>query len=487
VIDLNTIDARTFRMVSLHTLVWRALKSKRGTSAIHEICDYISNVANNPDPSFVLDINLIKKILDGLVAKKFITEIGPGIYRINIFLMPVVKRLEYQDFDWGKIQRAKGEPVATRTGIYESPYLKYMPMFNQAGRGTCVGHSGAFWMMANYFATIQETTGVIDAPTPEDVATAKSDQYIDFLNADNSIQCRMLYDAWYRTVLSPQCCYEFTRETENATYPEGACVNTVPKAMRDLGICEWQDCLTPKTNTCTPHFHPLSRDEVVKRASAHRIKGWAMLTNFTDILNALASSKGRFAILALNLWEDYGNPNANNELKTHFGEDYAGSHAVVTGKVDFDKRRFEWLTSWGSFVRKVWITEAYWKVAGGPVFIPIDDEEIMIGRMLYSKVAVSSNIPCWFSIDGESRMDEMSFVVSLEREKPHRIVARPRFPAQYKETELVSTIIPMLDEESVAFSFTRKADDPVIESPKPTIREKIAAIFAKIWASIKKK
>jgi hypothetical protein len=459
-------------MSDLTTAIWRSLKSpsRKGRATFKEIMYDVGNyIGRVPGPEELQDA------LDRMID--FVPFDG-GKYRIRVWLMPVIARVMVGDYDWGRIQKEMpSTKTIPMTGKYTSPFVRVLPFFQQAGRGTCVGHGYAYWMMANYYAVNA------DLPTAEEMAMAQRDVLTEFKNADGSTQCKMYSDAWWRTVLSPQAAYEFIREVGNCTFPEGAFVSDGPKAMRDIGICEWQECLTPKTNTCTPPFHPLGKEETKARAGRHRIEGWAVCTNFDDIMRAIASSGGRGVVLAVNLWEDYVNPDGNGCLRVHIGETPIGSHALFFAECDFDAGIIWCTNSWDKFERRIGITRRYWEVAGGPAYIPIDSTEVLIGKTFYSKVTFRSNVPVWFAIDGERRTESTEFSASLELNRTYLITAEPRFPTQVKEKSLAQYYTAKSTaDSSYDFVFTP------VTTPGPggnetlgeRIRKLIAAILAKI-------
>ena len=70
------------------------------------------------------------------------------------------------------------------------------------------------------------------------------------------------------------------------------------------------------------------------------------------------------------------------------------------------------------------ISKRYFDLAAGAAFIILDDEETAIGKELYTKITVSANVPCNYSIDGEFTTFVDSTVM-LERDIKHTIIAAP--------------------------------------------------------------
>jgi hypothetical protein len=461
-------------MSELTAAIWRSLKSpsRKGRATFKEIQYDVANyIKRIPGPEELQDA------LDTLID--FI-PFENGKYRIRIWLMPVITRAMIGDYDWSRIQKElpSGKGTSTVTGKYKSPFVAVLPFLQQAGRGTCGGHAACYWMMANYYAI----TG--NLPTAEEMTHFQRDVLTEFTNDDGSTQCRMYSDAWWRTVLSPQAAYEFIRETGNCTFPEGVFVSDTPRAMRDIGICEWQECLTPKTNTCTPPFHPLGKEETKVRAAKHRIEGWAVCTNFDDIMRAILTSGGRGVVMALNLWEDYTSPDGNGYLRVHVGETPIGSHALFFAEFDADAGVIWCTNSWDKFERRIGITRRYWEIAGGPAYIPIDANEAIIGKTLYAKATFTANVPVWFTINGERRMEAQQFSASLELNKVYNVSAEARFPNTVTE-KILRGSYTLNDPADHTFAFTFTP----ITSPGGgnSISEKIRKMIEAIWAKIRNK
>lgn len=370
-----------------------------------------------------------------------------------------------------------GKEQVQTTGIFETPFKKYFPpLWSQNGRGTCTGFSGAITMQSNYLGLHPE-----DAPTPEEVAQSA---YNKLLNLGS---CQMVYDTWFKTVFSAQWCYHIGRIEGKVTYPSGGITKYVMAAMVKYGGVPWDTCLTPKTPTCAPLTYPYSFEDTKARAADHKLKGYATLTTFDAIMNAIRDSPAHCVNMSTNLEMDYKTPSGGDVWKAHVGAEKAGSHALPWVDVDFDRRMIRCYNSWGDFPH-TWIDEQFWRENCGPAFLPLDDEEAIIGKKIFVKTNLVSNYPAKFIIrdaTGEilGEYSPSPQTVYLEVGKTYNITAVSLAPTETKEASIVKPVtVPDNLEWQETFSFTPAAITPP-QPPKPVpgwvkrLRELLEKLF----------
>ena len=466
-------------------VIFKYLKD-HGSSDLNCITEH-----NNLDPDKVLDI------LEGGVKDGFLIRTDTGKYKLKIVLdSPIptdVLKEDHHHYDWEEIQRKKNQLQSISMGggsvpdrptgsadRTDSPFLKYMPWFMQSERGTCVGHATANIMQANYYAM----TG--DLPTADEMKGAQRDILLPIWNN----LCSIRYDKWYRTVFSPQWAYYISRVVGNVTDPAGSYCDAAIKAMVQYGCCLWDECLTDKGARCTPQLYseliPVSDTDWTKwqpqfepAAFKHKLTGYATIRTFEGLMTAIEQSGGKGVIMPINLEMDYLDVEEDGTWKAHPGAmSKAGGHALWWCSVDRVNRKVRCLNSWGDdFVKYTWIDEQYYDENAGAAFAAIDDTEVKIGEILYSKVKISSNVPCSYTINGAAQIgDPLS--IALERTKDYTIIAIPNNLAQVKEIRMSASIRPVLEEATVVFTFTVLPPSP----PKKTLTEMIVELIRKILA-----
>ena len=111
----------------------------------------------------------------------------------------------------------------------------------------------------------------------------------------------------------------------------------------------------------------------------------------------------------------------------------AGSHAQCVVGYDLDEGTLEFRQTWGKdWSNEGGISRHYFDLAAGSAFIILDTEETSVGQELYTKITVSANVPCNYTIDGELHQFVDSTVM-LERDVKHTIVATPFDPSKVVE------------------------------------------------------
>jgi len=470
-------------------IVFKFLKD-HGASDLNCLVDH-----NSLNPDEVLSV-LEDGVRDGFLIRDTV-----GKYKMKVVLDPPtptdVLKDDHHHFDWEDIQNKKKKMILQSGGgtvvpdrppgsadRYDSPFLKYMPWFMQSERGTCVGHAGANIMQANYYAI----TG--DFPTADEMKGAQRDILLPIWNNT----CLVRYDKWYRTVFSPQWAYYISRVVGNVTAPAGSYCDAAIKAMVKYGCCLWDECLTDKGARCTPQLYsekiPVSDTDWAKwqpqfepMAAEHMLKGFATIRTFEGVMNAIEQSGGRGVIMPINLELDYMDVEEDGLWRAHPGAlSKAGGHALWWCSVDRINRRIRCLNSWGEdFVKYTWIDEVYYDENAGAAFTAIDDEEVKIGRLLYTKTNISSNVPCTYTIDGVTQIGN-PVSIALERGKKYIIVATPDNTFWVKEQPMTIEFAPVLESQEVVFTFT--VVEPV--PPKKTLTEMIMELIQKILAIFKR-
>ena len=367
-------------------------------------------------------------------------------------LLPVMteeerRGLQYTFYEWEALQLAV-ERVSLLPGTH--PFAPYLPKgWQQGGRGSCVGHACAIWMQCNYYALTK------DFPTPEEMNQAMADLRV------NLGSCILEYDQWYRTVFSAQWCYHISRVVGNVTHPSGSYCSAAADAMRKVGAVGWDQCLTSKTPYCAPETYPLSFDDTKALCSGHILDGYAKIATWQGLMDAIATSPAHCIIMPINVYDIP--PDSQGNLR--ISGNPSGSHALPWLFVDYQNKRIGCWNSWGTdYPQVTWIDERYWREAGGPAFISLDQSEVMFEQCIYSRVAVSANIPCMFTVNGEVRPEGyiLSFAAQLESLKECTITATPQDTRIAAQTQKFT---PKETNESVVFEFKKPGDDPVIVEP----------------------
>lgn len=410
--------------------------------------------------------------LTELVEEEWLT-LKEGKYWIPIYLDPPLSKEETKKeqpgvaWEWeriidpAKVRKLEGDTV--ENAPYNNPWYRYLPKgWSQNGRGTCTGHMGAIISQLNYYAM----TG--DLPTTEEMSQAKPDQQ------KNIGACTLIYDIWYRTVFSAQWIYHAGRIFGNVTYPSGGYTKAVFGALVKYGAVPWDTCLTPKTPSCAPTTYPLSFEETEKEAVGHKLTGYAVVTTWEGVLDAIEKSKAHCIGMATNLEEDYRQPSGGDTWKPKVGAPKAGSHALPWVKVDRtrgSKGMIQCYNSWGDFPH-TWIGIEFWRENCSPAYVPLDDNEALIGNMLYVPVKLVSNVPAKFEVKdaaGNTAWYEGTDpTVSLEKGKEYHITAIPLIPADVKEATIGETVNYQAPPPGgiLRFTFT-PVDAPPPPPPKP--------------------
>jgi hypothetical protein len=364
-------------------------------------------------------------------------------------LLPVMDDQERRGRDHQFWQYEKiAEAAAVKVSILPSthPFAKYLPKgWMQGGRGTCVGFANAIFMQCNYYALTQ------DYPTADEIAAAAVDQ------TEKIGSCVMIYDTWYRTVFSAQWCYHISRLVGNVTYPSGSYCSAAAAAMKAVGAIAWDKCLTSKTPYCAPEVYPLSLEECKKLAADHILDGYAKVSTWSGIMDAIATSPSHCIMMPINVYDIPPDSSGNLRL----GGNPSGSHALPWLFVDYQNGRIGCWNSWGTdYPQITWIDETYWREAGGPAFVSLDKLEALFAKCLYTKTTVTANTLCSFQVDNDTRPEYVTtFTAMLEAGPEHTITAIPQDTKIARQTKTVK--FTNETEATISFTFSTTPGDPV--------------------------
>jgi len=410
-------------------------------------------------PSTTLEEELV-----GLIVEGWLRRLPEGKYWPKRYLEPPMKAADREPqpgyYEYETIQKGAKEQ---KTGRFYSPFKKYFPkLWAQGDRGTCVGHASAIFAQSNYLAL----TG--DYPTDAEIAEAKPDQ-------EEDIGCKLVYDKWYHTIFSPQYIYETSRIIGNVTYPSGSFCSAAVKALKRWGAVTWERCLTSKSVFCAPKFHPLTRAELEPLAADHKIDGYATVTTFQSVMDAIDQNHAHCVLMPINVEYDYMNPTSDGLWRVHPGRAKAGSHALPWIAVDWDRRWIGCWNSWGDAVPQItWIDEAYYKENAGPGFVSLDKSEVKIAREKYARLIMDANVPATFWLDGEDLAGQPATAM-VEKDMGYAVGAMEKSTG--KTINQIIEVGSDVDEVRVDFEFAGPA--PTQPGWLVELLKKIAEMLAK--------
>jgi hypothetical protein len=435
--------------------IFKFLK-KHGAADFEEI---VADTGINPDE--------LATTIDQYMKNQWIDHLPNGKYRVKFFLDPplVDEPIATKYYDYTKIQEklqgAGTIPIpADIPRKWRNPNLQYMPtQIDQGGRGTCVGFSTAIGLTLLYFAITK------DFPTPEDLKAIRRDveEQLGCANAKPLVR-----DDFGKRWKSAQFVYERSRELGGVTSPSGSYLSAAVRAIKEYGSCFETECWTSKSPYCVAQFYPMlpgetgeqSKARIMTLGSEHKTNGYATVLDFEQFCVAIYTQwrdqkGGGFGLVPINIYENYTSNGCVGNYPEPRGE-VAGSHAQCCVGYDLDAGTIEFKQSWG----KNWsdmggISKSYWDEAAGAAFIILDDEEAKAGQSIYTRVEISANVPCNYTINGDVHTVN-PLVVALERGKTYTIVALPINPDVLTLPSLEHTITPNQDSQLVNFVFAFK-------------------------------
>jgi hypothetical protein len=403
--------------------------------------------------------------LQVLVQSNWLGE-KDGVFFLLRLLDQPMKELDYQEtqlWSYDKIAITTAEPPH----ITINPYLGYMPVLDQGERGTCVGHASAYLAQANYYAVTK------DFPTPEEKSEFKR------ALTQNIGACTLVYDGMYRTCFSPNWLYEISRIVGNVSAPSGSFCSASIEAMKDYGSVLWDLCLTGKFNSCAPRFYPWrgseqnTLEDLESISREHQIDGYATARDFQTVMSMIENSNGRGVLMPINLYEDYQSSDSDGCLYNHPGEPAIGSHALWFHSVNRDKGYIEARNSWADQMLVVRIREDYFEDCAGAAHVPLDKSEVIIGRKVYGRVNLYSNVISEFLV-GKDKYSGTTASLQLEKRQEYDITATALDITKVNEKAGITKFIKVeQDVQDVYFNFTKT-------STSDWIHELIAKILKKI-------
>jgi hypothetical protein len=443
-----------------------------------------------------INFDIVVESLDAYVKSGFLGfDSTTGKYRVKFPLDPTLKNEPTESKYWSydrikekqkenqKEKLAGGGAPPLAPGVprrWRDPNLKYLPKrIDQGGRGSCTGFAGAIEETLKYY----KLTG--DFPTQAEVDAELRNVSVDLGCANGKPFIRDIFNKRWK---SPQFIYEMGRITGNVTAPSGGYVSAVAESLKIYGSVFETECNTSKAAECVDKWYPRLSGETYEQAQAriiksgrnHLTKGFAQTTSFETICEALYTHGYGCVLLPINIYENYTSQGCTGNYPEIRGE-VVGSHAQAVVGYDLDAGTLEFRQSWGTdWSDEGGISRRYYDEAAGAAFIILDDEETAIGKQLYTKVTVSANVPCNYTINNELH----TFVdntVMLERDVKHTVVATPIDITKVVESYSMMDIIPTGDTGSVVFTFTIKPDEPPAPPVTPSIIDLILEILKRIW------
>ncbi len=428
--------------------IFRALKQAGRPLAFTEILD--RSLAVQSDYAEFED-HLLANLDRGLISRD-----EAGRYSIKYWLDPPIQpETLHKDYEIRLAMEQAGVtgPTARK---HLNPLRQYLPHLDQNGRGTCVGHGGAYLATQNYLQVTE------DYPQPDEIAALERDVRLNL-----GYPCKVVFDRLYRTVFSPQWLYNVTRIIGHVTAPSGSWTQLIPQALREVGAVPWDECLTPKTTDCAPLWPrekaPLGKtdaetyEQLKEIASGHRVEGTAKATTFEEVCYLIEKYGG--VVMPINIYDNWMANGGKGLLPDPQG-DVIGGHCMFWDGYDLDKREIYGRHSWrGMWTAETGISERYYKKAAGPAWAVIDSEETRLLREQYCLVSISSTVPARYAITGDGKLQEYTedpLKVALEKGQPYEITAHALDPESVVAPSLRGQFTFVSDRSEVRFEFVRK-------------------------------
>jgi hypothetical protein len=437
-----------------------------------------------------INFEIVTESLNAYVKSGFLGfDSTTGKYRVKFNLDPKLKG-EPVDTKYWKYERIKeeqkrkekltggGAPPLT-AGIprkWRNPHLAYLPKrIDQGNRGTCVGFSTAILLTLYYYRLTN------DLPTLEELAAEQRNIGIELGCANNK---PFIHDIFNKRWKSPQYLYEMSRITGNVTEPSGSYVSASAQSVKIYGSVFETECYTSKAAECVDKWYPRlpgesgadAQKRIIQSGRKHLSIGYAQTTSFEAICEAVYTHGA--VLLPIDIYANYTNSGCIGNYPDPSGE-VVGSHAQCVVGYDLDEETLEFRQSWGTdWSDEGGISKRYFEYSAGAAFIILDDQETAIGEQLYTKITVSANVSCNYSINGEIHQFVDSTVM-LERDVKHTITAAPLDISKVVESYKTADIVPTGDIGNVVFTFTLKQPEPPTP-PKPTLKDLIMIVLKKI-------
>lgn len=420
--------------MSYTSWVFKTLKENGGSMVLDDLeAIFLLDHGENESLLTALDLTCDRLVEEGLLVRS--QRDGWTWYSVRFFLDPAfdpreVPTAKYYEYEKIRAGRLEGSTISAPPA-YDSPLVPFLPELAQGGVPSCVGHAGAYAAQANYLA--------VTGDRPETTTIVR-----DQVDPGTGV----VYDKLYRTCFSPWWIYCLTRRRGHISGP-GSRTDLVPDVLKEIGAVTWDKVLTPKTMDRAPEL----TDEVIEKfrvkAAGHRIRGYAKITTWDGLLEAISSHGGRGVIMPINLWSDYTSPFPDGTLRYSPNLAVAGAHSLFWPS--YQDGKIISRNSWGSFLRDLKITRKYWEKMAGAAFVFLDEDEELIAKALYTLTTITTVLrrkdgtetPLTCSrilVDGDRYQNVGEVKVMLEHGRDYIIQAEAPITARVKTRILKATV-----------------------------------------------
>jgi hypothetical protein len=375
---------------------------------------------------------------------------------------------------------ARDRPRPMLTGQITAKSAPIQPRLNQLQVGDCGGMAGSRWKTAIYFKNHPE-----DLPLTQ----IQSEVVTETVYGSCPLQFQRFLGAGAQYVMSMNWVYRITQMIGGIPWnQDGVDMPDVAKSQVKYGSVPWDKNYTPMTAACEPCFYPAPDvpqqpaggqpgtdanlpPSLVEIAKQHRISGFAVVNTWDELMEALHENPETMGILALNLFEDYNQLDAEGFWKNHPGEPWAGSHAQWIMFVDFDYKGgegyFQTFNSWGDIAERPKVSRDYYRDNGGPVYFSLGESDADIGMSVYTKLEIivkdgSSGfiLPATDYTVNINGHDTASYQVLTGAEHKVMVTLSPAAASKYTQSSQTQTVIPLTGVVDVTFTFKRNPINP---------------------------
>jgi len=317
---------------------------------------------------------------------------------------PIGKPHDYSLRAIRQVQMAKA-PVTIEPHPVEwhNPNQKWLAHRGQSVGGTCTGQAAAYGLRHNYI----KLTG--DIPTDAQMAA---------IERDVKDAIGTLIDILPENEISSEAMYQIGRKIGNITYPSGGDVRFVARAARDWGYALERHWHSDKSRECVWAYPPgidstrakanggITWEQVRDFAALHRINGWAMVgtpdggATWDEICAAIY--KYGWVMCAIPIYSNF----SEMEGQEHPAYPYPngtldGFHAQIVdgygpGDLDIEHSWQGWCGQHGTLSKEYYNYAQHLCVW----LVYIDDEEVKIGKQIYSSCNITCNVPAKITVDG---------------------------------------------------------------------------------------